>query len=419
MSMVLQKSIGKYLLLFLFTVNISVFAQNTQTDVFEPSFKSLQVTDPNNLLGQPIIVTTNADSRIKISFDELAEDNRYLRYRLVHCNSNWQRSDISEIDYIDGFNEGHIHSYELSYNTLAHYVHYSLELPNEDMMPLLSGNYLVEIFDENDPNRVLLQARFMLSEDKARMSPSVTTRTDYDYNNKHQQVSLNVNLEGLDIENAYTDLRLVIIQNGKGNSARVIDTPLRVTPDGVVYEHQSDLIFPAGNEYRRFDIANVRYPGMNVSNFEYIDPFYNAMLECDYPRISSRYQYDSDQSGRFYVDELNATEPNLQADYILTFFTLKCPELDEDVYIDGDFVLRKFDSDSKMIYDDTIGAYIKTLLLKQGMYNYQYTTKSDLLNPIEGDFYETANEYLMLLYYRPMGARYDRLIGTTVIYSDK
>lgn len=414
-----QKSIGKYFLLFIFLVNITAWGRNTQTDVFEPSFKSLQVTDPNNMLGQPIIVLSNADSRVRISFDELAEDSRYLRYRLIHCNSNWQPSEISEMDYIDGFNEGQIYSYELSDNTLTHYVHYNLEFPNEDMMPLLSGNYLVEIYDEDDPDRVLLQARFMISEDKAHLSPSVTSRTDYDYNNKHQQVALNVNLEGLNIENAYTDLRLVIIQNGRNHSAHVINTPLRVTPDGVVYEHQSDLIFPAGNEYRRFDIENVRYPGMNVENFEYIEPYYNAMLRWDEPRINSRYIYDSDQAGRFFVDELNATDPDLQADYIMTFFTLKMPKLNEEVYLDADFVLRKFDSDSRMIYDDTLGAYIKTLLLKQGMYNYQYVTRSGSLNQIEGDFYETANEYLMLLYYRPIGARYDRLIGSTVIYSDK
>ena len=302
---------------------------------------------------------------------------------------------------------------------MTHYVHYDLEFPNEDIALLISGNYLVEIFDEDKPDKVLLQARFMISEDVARMSPAITSRTDRDYNGKHQQLSLDVNLEGVRIDNAYTDLRLVIIPNGRVSSRHVIDTPLRVTPTGVVYEHQSQLIFPAGNEYRRFDIANVRYPGMNVQNYEYIEPFYNAMLYEDSPRISERYQYDSDQSGRYFVDELNATYPDIQADYIMTFFTLRMPELNEDVYIDGDFVLRKFDSDSRMVYDETIGAYIKTMILKQGMYNYQYVTKSGVLNPIEGDFYETVNEYLLLLYYKPMGARYERLIGSAVIVSDK
>lgn len=415
----LLKLIGNIALSAFLISSVPVCGKNTQNDVFFPEFKSLQVTDPQNMLGQPIIVLSNAESRVKISFDELAEDSRYLRYRLIHCDCDWRPSEISEMDYVDGFNEGQINSYALSENTLTHYVHYDLEFPNDEIMPILSGNYLVEIFDEDDPETTLLQARFMISEDIADLAPAVTSRTDYDYNGKHQQVSLNVNLEGEGVENPYTDLRLVVIQNGREQSRRVIKTPLRVSPSGVVYEHQSDLIFPAGNEYRRFDIANVRYPGMNVENYEYIEPYYNAMLRVDYPRSNTNYQYDSDQSGRYFVDELNATDPDLESDYVMTFFTLKMPQLSEDVFIDGDMTLRKFDSDSRMVYDHTLGAYIKTMLLKQGMYNYQYVTKSGQLNPIEGDYYEAANEYLFLLYYRPMGARYDRLIGSTVIYSDK
>ncbi len=414
-----RKLFGNTLALLIICSSNVVCGKNTHNDVFHPAFKSLQITDSQNLLGQPIVVSSNAGSKVIISFDELAEDSRFLRYRLVHCDSNWRPSEISEMDYIDGFNEGQIHSYELSENTLTHYVHYSLEFPNEDVTTLISGNYLVEIYDEDDPETTLLQARFMISEDVARLSPGITSRTDYDYNGKYQQLSLNVNFEGANIENPYTDLRLVIIPNGQDNNRRVLNAPLRATPTEVVYEHQKDLIFPAGNEYRRFDIANVRYPGMHVYNYEYIEPFYNAMLMEDMPRIYERYQYDSDQSGRFFVDELNAEYPEIQADYIVAFFTLRMPKISEDVYIDGDLTLRKFDSDSRMVYDDTLGAYIKTLLLKQGMYNYQYVTESGGLNPIEGDFYETGNEYLLLLYYRPMGARYDRLIGSTVIVSNK
>lgn len=402
-----------------FLIGVSAFAFDTSTDIFHPQFKSLQVTDPMNLLGQPVIDMNNEDSRIRISFDELAEDNRYLRYRLVHCDSEWRPSSISDMEYASGFNLGDIYSYALSEQTLTHYVHYDLVLPNEDVAPLISGNYLVQIFDQDDPDTVLLQARFMVSENRAGLALGVTSRTDADYNGKHQQLSVDVNLEGSRIDNAFNDLKLVVIQNGRTDSRRVLSKPLRVRPQGVVYEHQKELIFPAGNEYRRFDTANARYPGMHVESCDYMEPYYQALLQTDTPRPDARYLYDEDQAGRYFVDEINSTDPDINADYVMTFFTLESPRLAEDVFIDGDITLRKRDSDSRMVYDEGLGAYVKTLLLKQGMYNYQYVTGSGGLNPIEGDHYETGNEYLVLLYHCPPGARYERLIASGVIYSGK
>lgn len=395
-------------------------ARDTSTAIFDPRFKSLQVLDPATLLGQPIIRLGNEASQVRVSFDELAEDSRYLRYRLVHCDSDWRPSSISDIEYASGFNLGEITSFALSEQTLTHYVHYDLTLPNEDVAPLLSGNYLVEIFDEDNPDDVLLQARFMVSENIAGMTMGVTSRTDIDYNERNQQVSVGVNLDGAGVEDAYNDLKLVVIQNGRPDRRRVVEKPLRVTPGGVVYDHLRDLIFPAGNEYRRFDVANFRYPGMRVERYDYIDPYYHATIYADAPRESERYVYDEDQAGRYFVDELNATDPDINADYVVTHFTLEMPQQPNDVYIDGDLVLRKRDSDGRMEYDETLGAYVKTLLLKQGMYNYQYVMSSPGgYNPIEGDHYETGNEYLVLLYHCPPSARYQRLIGSGVINSNK
>lgn len=392
---------------------------DTSTAIFDPQFKSLQVQDPNNLLGQPIIRPNNAASSVRISFDELADDSRYLRYRLIHCDADWRPSrSISELDYLSGFNIAEVTDFALSEQTLTNYVHYTITLPNEQMAPLLSGNYLVEVFDEDDPGRTLLQARFMVDEGIAGLSVNVTSRTDIDYNSRHQQLTVKADLEGANIDNPFNDLRLVIVPNGRTADSHKLAHPLQVTKDIVTYDHQRELIFPAGNEYRRFDIANVRYPGMGVQTIDFIEPYYNAMLKPDAPRVNDGYVYDQTQAGRYFPAEIYSTEPEINADYLLTFFTLEMPRLDEDVYLDGDMVLRKRDSDSRMIYDSTRGAYIKTLLLKQGMYNYQYVTASGL-NPIEGDKYETANEYLVLLYYCPPDARYDRLIASAVISSGK
>lgn len=396
----------------------SIHARNTSTVIFDPDFKSLQVNKIGDRLGQPVIKLNSDNEGIRISFDELAEDNRYLRYRLVHCNSDWQPSDLNETDYLNSFNEAQVVDYALSERTLTHYVHYNIDLPNPDMMPLVSGNYLVEVYDEDEPDRTLLQARFMVDEAIASLGMGVTSRTDYDYNNRHQQLSVKADLEGAKVENPYNDLKLVVMKNGSDVTRRELKHPLSVQSKTAVYEHQKELVFPAGNEYRRFEIANIRMPGMGVDAIDFIDPYYRVMLKTDEPRADVRYTYDQDQNGRFFPAEIFADDPDINADYAVVYFTLKMPKLAGGVYLDGDLTGNSLGSESRMVYDETIGAYIKTMLLKQGLYNYQYVTDS-ANNPIEGDHYETNNEYVALLYYSPPSARYERLIATGVIYSGK
>lgn len=412
----MKRAIELILLLLLSTVT-AFAATDTRTGVFDPGFKSMRLTNADNPLLPPIINLGVAGSRIRLSFDELAEDNRYLRYRILHCDADWRPSSISDTEYVDGFNLGDIYSYALSERTLAHYVHYDLELPNEEVTPLLSGNYLLQVYDQDDPDEVLLQARFMVCENIAPLSASLTSSTDVDYNSQHQQLEVDANLESARVGDPFNDLRLVIIQNG--SLTHTLDKPLRISPGRAVYAHQKPLIFSAGNEYRRFESTNVRYPGMGLEEYALIEPYYHAKLLTDSPRAYGRYIYDEGQAGRFFPNLLFSDDPDIEADYLVTHFELKMPRLAKgDVYLEGDLTNRRLDADSRMVYDESRQAYIKTLLLKQGLYNYRYVTlpaDPDGLSAIEGDYYETNNEYLILLYYRETGARYDRLIGVTLI----
>lgn len=405
------------ILILLFVSLTARAVTDTRTGVFDPMFKSLRITSSINPMLPPIIRLGSAGSYVTLSFDELAEDNRYLRYRLVHCDSNWRPTQISETEYVNGFNLGEIYSYALSQHTLAHYVHYDVTIPNEDVQPLISGNYLIQVFDDYDPDAILLQARFMVSEDCASMSVKITSSTDVDYNSRHQQLEVDADIEGARIADPFNDLRLVITRNG--SLTHTLDKPQRIATDHVIYSHQKELIFPAGNEYRRFESTNVRYPGIGIEEYVLIEPYYHVKLLTDKPRVYDRYIYDEGQAGRFFPNLLFSDDPDIEADYLVTHFMLEMPRLRTgEVYLEGDFTYRRLDPDSRMVYDEKMGAYVKTMLLKQGLYNYQYvvspTDKSEQ-NPIEGDYYETLNEYQLLLYQREPVARYERLIGATTV----
>ena len=395
---------------------------DTRSGIFDPAFRSMQIYQGDNRLGFPIANLGSYDT-ITLSFDELAEDRRYLRYRLIHCNADWSPSQLVESEYIDGFNIADIEDYALSQATTVHYVNYRLSLPNKDMTPMLSGNYLIQVFDENNPDETLLQARFMLNEGTAAIESALTSRTDIDYNDSHQQLSVTVDTERSGVADPFNDLRVVIVQNGRTDNMASLQQPLRISGKKAVYEHLRPLIFPAGNEYRRMETVSVHYPGMGVDEIAYSHPYYHIRLMTDSLRNDTPYTYDSTQHGRYVIREYNSADPDTEADYAITHFSLQIPEQSgADIYLDGDFTRRRFDAESRMTYDPAAGAYTKAVLLKQGAYNYQYLAvpkgaSTGYTSAIEGDKYQTVNEYLILVYHRAPMSRYDRLIGVSVLYS--
>lgn len=391
---------------------------DTAQRIIHPSFHTLTVRHSSGFYAPPVVNLGTGDY-VEVSFDEIAEERRYLRYRLIHCNADWQPSALVESEYLDGFNIADIDDYAYSRATAAHYVHYSFSVPNARMSPILSGNYVIEVFDEDEPSVTLLRARMMLSENSAKIDGDVTSRTDIGANSEYQQLNVVVDAERADVADMFNDMQLYVIQNGRTDRQVMLRHPLRVSGRRAFYEHQRPLVFTGGNEYRRMEIVSTTYPGMGVDALDYAEPFYHAELTVDYPRDEERYVYDEDQAGRFFIREYNSDDSDVEADYIVTHFTLEMPCMSGvDVYLEGDLTDRRFDSESRMNYDSDRGSYVKSMLLKQGAYNYQYVTVPPV-ETIEGNFYQTVNEYTVLLYYRAPMARYDRLIGATVIYSGK
>ena len=401
---------------------ISAWAKDTMTGIFDDSFHTLRISVNDNYMAPPVLMMDSGDE-LTISFDEITESNSYLRYSLMHCNANWTQSSLVESEFLDGFNFGNVDDYEYSQLAATHYVNYRITLPNDRFRFKVSGNYLLRVYRDDDPDTTLLQARFMVSESTATVTADVLGVTDIDYNDAHQQVSVAVDATNAKVEDVFNDMMVYVSQNGRLDNEVMVRQPLRVSGKTAYYEHLRPLIFPAGNEYRRMETVSTTYPGMNVESVDYYDPYYHATLTTDYPRSADKYIYDQTQSGRFFVREYNSSNSDTEADYVVTHFTLDAPELPgKYIFLDGDFTSRRFDPQSLMTYNRATGRYEKTLLLKQGAYNYQYLTVDAGSNDsaastsvIEGDFYQTRNEYLVKVYTRRRGERYDRLIGVTTV----
>ena len=405
----------KKLLFILFLLYASgIFAQ--RTEVFHPHIQTIQVI-ANEDYRQPAIIALESDDFIDISFDFLSHEHHRFKYIISHCDAEWNTSNLSDFDFLDGFNNNPINDSEISMNTTVPYTHYHFRLPNEEVRMIISGNYRIDVFDEEENEEPVVRTFFRVTEEQVAISATVSSDTDIDRNKGNQQVSFDINHKGYTIRNPQQEVKVHVLQNGRIDNMAKNITPTYVSPNELRYNHNRSLIFSAGNEYRRFEIVNTKYAGMGVEHLGYYAPYYHATLYPAEPRIIN-YLYDEDQNGKYLVRYNDAVDDNTEADYFFVHFTLECDQLfaGGNVYLQGEFTYDNFSTQTEMKYNKDKYIYESVQLLKQGSYNYQYLFVSTdkergETGPIEGNFYETENEYLILVYHRPFGERYDRLIG--------
>lgn len=414
-------SVYNLLFLLLFTATIGTNAQVKYfTNVNSNQIKTLQVKVAGEMISEPCIVL-NGEDRIEMNFDGLGSGYSRYAYNIIHCNGNWTQSQLSSIEYMNGFQGMTIDDFANSMGTTTQYSNYHLLLPNDDIQFKVSGNYAVQVYKEDTPDQIVFTACFSVVEPMIGINASVSGNTDIDTNQSHQQVSFSLNTKNFPITYPQTDLKIFVYQDNRQDNAVSGLQPMSILENQISYTYNRSLIFPAGNEYRRMEFLSNKYSGMHVQNISFHNPYYNVELMTDHKRSNQTYQYDQDQDGRFFIRCSNCNDPDTEADYFIVHFALACDPLpDGNVYLNGELFNNVLDEKSRMGYNVDTHQYEKSILLKQGSYNYQYLfvptgQTVGQTGPIEGNYYQTENEYSIYVYYCPMGARYDRLIGTTTI----
>lgn len=382
-------------------------------EILSPTITSLQVVAGKDWLLPPI--TQLGGEPINISFDDLTHEYHRYTYRIEHCEADWTTSEeIFTSDYCEGYYEDNpINDLVESINTNTLYTHYSLQIPNERCRLKIGGNYRLTVVDNNNDDTPILTVCFMVVEPLMKVGLSMTTNTDYDINKRHQQIAMDLKYGNLTVSSPETQIKTVVMQNGRWDNAVVNAKPQYVMSDGLRWDHCRDFIFNGGNEYRKFEILDPGHPTLGIETISWDGENYNAMIWTDEPRQS--YIYDEDANGAFYIRNSDNFENDYSSDYILTHFRLKSPCLEGKVYLNASWTYDRFEPKYEMQYDDLAQLYTTTLPLKQGYYSYQYLwLRNDGTTapvPSEGNFYQTENQYQALVYYRPIGGRTDRLVG--------
>lgn len=428
--MFFQQITLKKSILFVFSVLWMSFSGIAQPELaykdmaYSETVKTVQLYPADKPLDYPVI-ELNSDEKLVLEFDDFFEDTRHLSYTYIHCTPDWQPSDLMQGEYIDGYPEDEITDYTFSFNTLKSYNHYRLEFPTERCKPILSGNYILLVFEDFDRDKILLSARFRVVESKILINTEFMRSTYVKKAECCMQFKTELRMRTNEFGNYSDGGILYILRNNDDRFGIRAEKPDYIKGNVLEYNNPAKYSLAAGSEFRYVNLKDRRQTTDKVVEIGFIDPYYIFTI---YPEKANPhiYTYIQDINGKFVIAAEGTIEPATEAEYVLADFTFYTdePYPTGDVYLYGDFTHNQILPENKMEYQPDYKAYRLRKQLKQGFYNYWYVLHNPLTGEVtlaqtEGDFYETENDYVFYFYYRHSGELYHRLIGYEVFNSHK
>ncbi len=378
-------------------------AEYIKTVIFRPAIANVYA--PIAKLGTPLV----------ISFDDIEADEKDYYYKIEHYKYDWTKSDLLTSEFIVGYEEDHIRSYENSFNTLQYYTHYQFTLPNKVTQIKISGNFVLSVFDDDDT--VVFTRRFVLYQSIVDVGVQVVRSNDIATIQEKQSVNFVIHYPNVQINNPKEEIKIAVLQNQNWQTAIGGFVPMYFKNNQLIYKYNQKASFWAGNEFLNFENKSIRNATVFIANVELGEEIYHTYLYTNQERIEKPYTYFPDVNGNFVVRNINGKGTELEADYSWVHFYLESLEDLEgkEIYVSGAFNNWQLNDENRMIYNDDSQLYEVKILLKQGFVNYQFLTKNKfgvLSNrDIDGSYFQTENQYTVLVYYRKFGSRYDAVIG--------
>lgn len=407
------------LIYFLFAFGISCFAQNPNLVAPPPFIKTVVLKPADPDAYTPIV---KLGEKLILSFDDISSERRIYSYKIEHCDYNWKISNLASTEYMTGYASDRFRNFQNSFNTLQFYTHYELAIPNENNRIKLSGNYLISVYD--DYGNILFTRRFIYYQPRVNVSVSAHRSTNAATINERHSIQFVINHQNLMLNDPNREIKVDIYQNNDWNSTIKGIKPKYIRGTQLLYNYVDEISYWAGNEFLYFDTKEIRNATNNIYKTRMEDIF-NTYLYATEARGNRPYTFFPDINGNFVLRTLDAQDVALEADYSRVHFSLDYPnkEEEDDIYIYGSFNDWQIHEDNRMKFNPETGYYETQLLFKQGFYNYTYVSVGEdgMINThkVEGSFYQTENDYTVIVYYRKFGDRYDQVIGLGTANSER
>lgn len=393
-------------------------AQN-ENKVYRDHIQSVRLfplgTEVYGQLDAPVVPLGSGKPLILL-FDDIAYDPEQYSVKLIHCDANWEKSQLRDNDFLSVFNEFNVLEYAYSINTRFPYINYRFEVPPVTK----SGNYLLKVYQGRDESAVIFTRRFMVYENMFTVGAAVVPPVQTQDRQKTQQINAVVNYAKGEVMDPASQVTLVIRQNQRWDHAKILNKPTFLNESSSIMRFEDfdgANAFMAGNEFRFVDLRFIRATGVNIADIQVQKDRIDAIATIDQPRTREAYSQYLDLNGQYIVftnDRPNG-QAEIESEYLLTTFNLSIPKSARPVYLIGSLTNWGEDDQSELRWNEEQQVYQTTLFIKQGWYDYQYAYKTDSgefdTTPFEGSHFETENEYEVLVYFRNLGSRYDQLVG--------
>lgn len=406
---------------------LQLFAQRQPDKIYMQNIHTVQLFLTGNQYGYPII-QPGAVGATELHFDDLDGTVKNYSYTYQLCDADWKPVDLSPFDYLDGFTQNRISQYRASSIASVKYIHYQALLPERNCMPKLTGNYLLKVFLNSDTSKLAFTKRLLIVNNQVPVAVQIQQPFNTELFRTHQKVQFSIDKTKLNVLNPLQQIKVVVLQNYRWDNAVTGAQPAFMRQNVFEYNGEKDFLFPAGKEYRWIDLRSFRFLSDRIKSANREVTPVEIQVAPDGDRNNQRYIWYEDLNGFYQIAGTDVNNPFQQGDYARVNFLYippsNQPYTGKDLYIMGKMTGYEYNDSTKMRFNQALGAYEGSLLLKQGYYTYLFGTK-DVNTPkatisvatTEGNYWETENNYTILVYYRAFSDRSDELVGAYTINS--
>jgi len=415
---------GVFTLLMIFCV-LNLQAQREPDCIYQKNIKSVKFHRLGEAVSMPFIALNSAE-QLELHFDDMDGDVKYYYFTLEMRNADWTPVQMSYFDYIKGYTQQRIQTYRTSSAMLSRYTHYQALLPDRNMMPSKSGNYVLKVFVNGDTSKLAFTRRLMVVDRKFPIAAQVQQPFSQHYFKTHHRLLVQVVHRGFELRYPQQQIKLMILQNNRWDNAIKNLQPTFIKPDVLEFVNEQDMLFPAMREWRWANLRSFRLLGDRIRRQQNTDSSYTVFVQEERPRFGMPYYFFRDLNGRQVYETVERINPLWEADYSKVRFTFQPPSglpfRNKDIYVFGELSDYGRIPEAKMEFNEEHRVYETELTLKQGYYDYVYALKDPRsivfeTEQTEGNTWETENLYTVLVYYRELGGRYDQLLGISIVSS--
>ena len=422
----MQKFILKTGFFFLYCITLALRSDAQEPDkIYRSNIRSVKLHVLGDQLAYPVM-RLNSGDQLELHFDDMEADVKYYSYTFILCNADWTIAPVSQFDYMKGFSNVRINTYRNSSIALTRYTHYMSNLPDKNTAPIKSGNYMLKVFLNGDTSQVAFTKRFLVIDVKVNAGATVVQPFNPTYFKTHQKLQFNVNVQSIRPTNIFQQIKVVILQNNRWDNCIRNLQPTFIRQNILEYNTENDGLFAAQKEWRWVNLSSFRLQTDRIEKADYTNKGQTVFVKPESERNSLRYMYYRDANGMYQLGNIEQNNPYWQGDYATVwfrYFTANQMALnDKDIYLFGEFTHYEFTEANRMIFNSETSMYENKQMLKQGLYDYIYVTRDKKTKQLtadvtEGNWWETENNYTILIYYRSLGGRADELVGITQVNS--